>query len=71
MASHGRPSNGIHHMPGLGTSVHEEVAQAFKVRAAEQGVSTRALLRDLLYKYAREEFGLDVIAPPATAAVLK
>lgn len=71
MAAHGRPNNGIHQMPGLGTSVHEEVAKAFKVRAAEQGVSVRALLRDLLYEYAREEFGVAVEKPPATAPVLK
>ncbi|MEV6207035.1 hypothetical protein [Kitasatospora sp. NPDC051914] len=71
MASHGRPSNGIHHMPGLGTSVHEEVAQAFKERAAEEGISVRALLRDLLYEYAREELDVNVETPPPTAAVLK
>ncbi|MGO4760793.1 hypothetical protein AB4212_71200 [Streptomyces sp. 2MCAF27] len=58
-------------MPGLGTSVHEDVAKAFKVRAAEQGISARALLRDLLYDYAREELGVNVETPPATAAVLK
>ncbi|MFM9627333.1 hypothetical protein ACKI10_06895 [Streptomyces galilaeus] len=71
MATHGRPNNGIHHMPGLGTSVHEDVAKAFKIRAAEQGVSVRALLRDLLYEYAREEFDVNIETPPATTAVLK
>lgn len=71
MASVGRPSNGIQHMPGLGTSVHEEVAQAFKARAAEQGISVRALLRDLLYEYARTELDVAVTTPPATATTLK
>lgn len=71
MASHGRPSNGIQQMPSIGASVHEEVAKAFKERAAEEGISTRAYVRGLLYAFAREEFGLDVETPPATAAVVK
>ncbi|WP_333745915.1 hypothetical protein [Streptomyces sp. IBSBF 2950] len=58
-------------MPNIGASVHEDVANAFKERAAQEGISTRAYVRSLLYAYAREEFGLDVEAPPATAAVVK
>ena len=71
MAAHGRPSNGIHQMPNIGASVHEEVAKAFKERAAQEGISTRAYVRGLLYAYAREEFGMDVEAPPATASTTK
>lgn len=66
MSSRGGRNLGIGAMPRLGVPVHAEIAQGFKARALEQGVSVRTLVRDLLYEFAREELEIEIADLPPT-----
>lgn len=48
------------------TPVHAEVENAFKAKARERGVSITTILREALYAYAVDEFGVDAELPPPT-----
>ena len=53
------------------TPVHADVENAFKAEARERGVSITTILREALYTYAAEQFGVNAELPPPTHYVQK
>lgn len=47
-------------------TVHDDVENAFKTEARERGVSITTILREALYAYASEQFGVSAELPPPT-----
>lgn len=67
----GRPSQGISAMPRVEATVDAEVAAEFRALARSRKVSISTVVREALYRVAREDFGLDLPEAPQAAAVQK